>query len=126
MSRFLKPEVVRLNLTGGDWITIKRELTAGEQRRVFARTAKTVKAGQPIEIDLEKAGLSELAEYLIDWSFTDQDGRPVAIKDMPSEYVADVLNSLDAESYTEITNAINTHQRSVEAEKKTQTTATVS
>jgi len=119
MSRFVKPDVVRLNLTGGDYIVVKRQLTAGEQRRVFAKTAKTVKAGQPIEIDLEKAGISNLVEYLVDWSFTDQDGKPVPIKDMPSEYVVDVLNSLDADSFQEITDAINAHERAVDEEKKT-------
>ena len=126
MSRFLKPEIVRINLTGGDWITIKRQLTAGEQRRVFARTTKAVKAGQPIEIDLEKAGISTMVEYLVDWSFTDQEGKPVPIKDMPSEYVADVLNSLDGESFAEITDAISAHEKTIETEKKTRSTANVS
>jgi hypothetical protein len=126
MSRFLKPEVVRINLTGGDWITIKRQLTAGEQRRVFARTTKAVRAGQPIEIDLEKAGISTLVEYLIDWSFTDTEGKPVPIRDMPSEYVLDVLNSLDGDSFNELTEAISTHEKSVEDEKKTRSTVSAS
>jgi hypothetical protein len=119
MSRFLKPEVVRINLTGGDYIVIKRQLTAGEKRRVFARTTKPVKAGQLIEIDLEKAGISEMVEYLVDWSFTDTDGKPVPIKDMPAEYVVDVLNSLDADSFQEITDAISAHEKSIDEEKKT-------
>jgi hypothetical protein len=126
MSRFLKPDVVRINLTGGDWITIKNQLTAGEQRRVFARTAKVVKAGQPIEIDLEKAGVANLVEYLVDWSFVDEAGRPVAIKDMPAEYVIDVLNSLDQDSFNEITQAITDHETALEAEKKSRATVNVS
>jgi hypothetical protein len=126
MSRFLKPEIVRLNLTGNDWITVKRQLTAGEQRRVFARTVKAVKAGQPIEIDLELAGISSLVEYLIDWSFTDHEGKPVVIRDMPREYVMDVLNSLDADSFNEITEAISAHEKTIAEEKKTRPTANVS
>lgn len=126
MSRFLKPEIVRLNLTGGDWITVKRQLTAGEQRRVFARSAKTATAGKPIEIDLEKAGLMEIVEYLIDWSFIDEQGKPVAIRDMPSEYIADVLCSLDSESFAEIHSAIEVHEKTVAEEKKTRSTANVS
>ena len=74
MSRFLKPELVRIDLTLGDWILIKKRLTAGEQRRVFARMVKTMKAGEGIEIDPERAGLSNLVEYLVDWSFTDVTG----------------------------------------------------
>ena len=126
MSRFLKPDIVRINLTGGDWITIKKELTAGEQRRVFARTTKQVRAGEPIEIDLEKAGVSNLAEYLIDWSFTDQAGQPVPIRDMPAEYIIATLNSLDAESFNEITKAIDDHEKALAEEKKRPATESVS
>ena len=126
MSRFLKPEVVRINLTGGDWITIKRQLTAGEQRRVFARSAKPVKAGEPIAIDLELAGVSNLVEYLIDWSFTDHAGQPVPIRDMPAEYVIATLNSLDGDSFSEIQKAISDHEEALAQEKKAPVTASVS
>jgi hypothetical protein len=125
MSRFLKPEIVRINLSGGDWITVKRELTAGETRRVFTRTTKPVRAGAPIEIDLDKAGLSTLVAYLIDWSLLDDAGKPVAIRDMPAEYVMDVLNSLDSASYIEIKEAIEAHEKSVDDEKKTRATESV-
>jgi hypothetical protein len=60
-----------------------------------------------------------MVEYLVDWSFTDTDGKPVPIKDMPAEYVVDVLNSLDGDSFQEITDAISAHEKAVEAEKKT-------
>ena len=126
MSRFLKPEVVRIDLTGGDWITIKKQLTAGEQRRVFARTTKQIRVGEPIQIDLEKAGLCNLAEYLIDWSFTDQAGQPVPIRDMPAEYVEATLNSLDPDSFNEITRAIDDHEKALAEEKKLSATVTVS
>jgi hypothetical protein len=126
MSRFLKPEIVRINLSGGDWITIKKQLTAGEQRRVFARSTRTVIAGKPLEIDLERAGIATLVEYLIDWSFVDDAGKPVAIRDMPAEYVIDVLNSLDTDSFNELTAAIETHEKTLAEEKKTRATVSVS
>ena len=126
MSRFVKPEVVRIDLTNGDWILVRRQLTAGELRRVFARTAKPVLTGQPIEVDLEKAGISEMVAYLVDWSFTDEQGKPVAIKDMPAEYVLDVLNNLDGASFAEIYQAIQVHEASIADEKKTPSGATVS
>jgi len=117
---------VRINLTGGDWITVKRELTAGEKRRVFARTAKPVKAGTPIEIDLEKAGVCTIVAYLVDWSLLDDSGKPVVIRDMPAEYVEDVLNNLDGDSYDEINTAIDAHEKAVTDEKKTRATVSVS
>lgn len=126
MSRFLKPEVVRINLTRGDWITVKKQLTAGEKRRAQARMVKRAIAGQPIEVDLEKAGVTNLVEYLIDWSFVDDAGKPMAIRDMPADYVIDVLNNLDSDSFDEITDAINAHERSVADEKKTLATESVS
>jgi len=126
MSRFLKPEIVRINLTRGDWITVKKQLTAGEKRRAQARMVKRAIAGQPIEVDLEKAGVTNLVEYLIDWSFTDDAGKPMAIRDMPADYVIDVLNNLDSDSFDEITDAINAHERSVADEKKTPATESVS
>src|SRR5690349_9037738 len=37
-SRFVKPEVVRLQLSDGDWVEVKRRITAGEMRAIV-RTA---------------------------------------------------------------------------------------
>jgi hypothetical protein len=33
-NRFVKPEIVRLPLSGGDWLDVKRRLTSGEMRQV--------------------------------------------------------------------------------------------
>jgi hypothetical protein len=118
MGRFHKPEVVRLDLTQGDWILIHSRLNVGQQRKVQARTAKRVFAGQDIEVDLEKAGISNTAEYLLDWSFTDHAGQPVVIRDKPADVVMQILSNLDPDDYNEIADAIARHEKTLLEEKK--------
>ena len=126
MSRFRKPEVVRLELTQGDWILIHSRLNLGQQRKVQARSAKRVFAGEAVEVDLEKAGISNTAEYLIDWSFTDHAGQPVVIRDQPADVVMQILSNLDPEDYNEIADAIAQHEKALAQEKKHPVTASVS
>jgi hypothetical protein len=123
MSRFLKPDVVRINLTRGDWIVIHRQLNLGQERRAQAKGIKRAVIGQDIEIDLEKTGISTTAEYLVDWSFTDHTGQPVVIRDKPIDLVIDILSNLPSEDYTEIADAIAEHQAVIAEEKKSLTTA---
>jgi len=122
MSRFLKPEVVRLSLTQGDWIVIHSRLNVGQQRKVQARGVKRAIVGQPFEIDLERAGLANTAEYLLDWSFTDQEGKPVIIRDKPSDVIMDILANLDPDDYNEVAEAIAVHENTLALEKKTRST----
>ena len=126
MSRFIKPEIVRLPLSHGDWITVKKYLTAGEQRRAETRLLKAAPAGGLPQVNWELVQLSPVVEYLIDWSFVDDAGHPVPIRDMPADVVIDILNSLDSDSFTEIVDALNAHVKAVAEEKKTRTTASVS
>jgi hypothetical protein len=93
---------------------------------VQARTAKKVLAGQAIELDLEKAGISNTAEYLIDWSFTNYDNQPVVIRDKPADEVMQILGNLDPDDYNEIADAIAEHEKTLTEEKKRPATASVS
>ena len=126
MSRFIKPEAVRLPLSGGDWITVKKHLTAGEQRRAETRLLKPCPAGERPAVNWDLLHLSPVVEYLVDWSLVDDAGKPVVIRDMPAEIVIDILNSLDAESLQEIVDALNTHVKAVAEEKKNRDTVSVS
>ena len=126
MSRFIKPEAVRLPLSGGDWITVKKHLTAGEQRRAETRLLKATPAGGLPQVNWELVQLSPVVEYLIDWSFVDDAGHPVPIHDLPADVLIDILNSLDSDSFTEIVNALNAHVKAVADEKKTPAPVSVS
>lgn len=117
-DEFVQPEVVRLPLSGdGRWIDVKKELTAGESRRVFARLVRTMGTGGNegervrTELDPEKVGLTKLAEYLVGWSFTNGDGKPVPVSES-------AINNLRPSTFKEITDAIDAHEEKTNAERE--------
>ena len=115
-SRIRRPETLRLALTRGDWIVVKKHLTAGETRRVFRRMIRKGATGD--EIDSLQVGLSKMVVYLVDWSITDADDQPVIIRGQTDDVIADVLEMLDVESFAEILKAIETHERTMELERE--------
>jgi len=117
-NRFVQPEVVRLTLSDGDFIDVKRELTAGEHRRVLARMVKTMPAGKAAELDPEQVGKARILEYVLGWSLTDNHGKPV-------EFSEGALDGLDQDTYREIQTAIEAHEAQLEREReaKKKTTA---
>lgn len=115
-SRIRRPETLRLALSRGDWIVVKKHLTAGETRRVFRRMIRKGATGD--EIDSLQVGLSKMVVYLVDWSITDADDQPVIIRGQSEDVVADVLEMLDVDSFSEILKAIETHERTMEAERE--------
>ena len=107
-NRFVKPQTVRLELSDGDWIEVKKELNAGEHRRVFGRLVKDMRAGERAQLDPEQVGLTKVVEYLVAWSLEDN-GKPVEITE-------GAINSLDAQTFGEIVKAIDAHEAAVDAE----------
>jgi hypothetical protein len=119
-SWFVVPDIVRLPLSGGQWVDVKKELNQGEQRAMFAsmgdynpasRVAATVVTRQFV------------AAYVLAWSLSDDDGRPVAFSE-------GALDALKGHRFNEIWEAVNAHDdraRAAQAdEKKTRDGATAS
>ena len=138
-SRVRRPDVETLTISQGDTLTVKKYLTAGEFRELLRTSTRPVKytdaqaaaakgADLAIEIDPTESGLAIVLAYLLDWTFTDADGRPLVIRDQPSAVVRAALDAIDAESYMEVQRAIQTHDRIMKAtiaqEKKPQNSAT--
>lgn len=117
-SRFELPDTKRIDISQGDWLLVKKRLTAGEQRRIFARIVKTQKAGEKIELDPVQASLAQMTEYLLDWSLTDHAGKPVIIRQQPPDVVAAALDSLDIDSFNEIFQAITAHEAAMQLERE--------
>lgn len=115
--RFVQPDVTRLALSDGDYIDVKKELNASEQRRVFSRLVKTMHFSEKPEIDPEQVGLSKVVQYIVGWSFTDAAGKPVPFSEA-------ALDNLDGETYGEIVKVIDAHDDAVTAERDARKNAT--
>jgi hypothetical protein len=110
--RFVEPDIVRLPLSDGDWIEVKRELTAGEQRKLFGGMVRDYdkESGRPL-LDPERVGRTRLSAYLLDWSFVDRQGKPVALNES-------AIDNLDVDTYAEINKALDVHEEAVERARK--------
>jgi hypothetical protein len=110
--RIRRPATDRLELTAGDYLIVKQDLTAGEYRQMMGASIKPVMTagGTPtLELDPIAAGVAMVVAYLLEWSFTDADGRPIAIADQPSAVVRAALDHIDSEAYMEVQKAIQQH-----------------
>jgi hypothetical protein len=105
--RFVTPDVVRIALTDDDWIDVKRELTTGEQRQMFAamRSGGTFDPG--------RVGIARQLAYIVAWSFIDPTGRPAPLD-------AATLDDLDTDSSRELREAIDAHEAAGEAAREAQ------
>lgn len=114
-SRMRRPEDVRIALNDDDWIVVKKFLTAGEERQMNARLIKRIIPGERPELDPLQVGLSQVAEYLLDWSILDADGTPVIIRGRAVEVKLATINDLPVEKYDEIYAAVMAHIEAMRA-----------
>lgn len=106
---FVTPRTERLPLSNDQWIDVKRELNAGEHRRMFARQIKDYDGGGHAKYDPEQVGFARISAYLLAWSLT-RNGQPVPVSD-------DAIDALDQPTYLEISDALAKHEERVEAER---------
>lgn len=124
MSRFVRPETKTIQISHGDWLLVKKRLSAGEQRAIFARLYLAGADGA-LRVNPLQSGLAQILAYLLDWSLTDDNGQQVVIRDKSADDIAHIVDGLDPESFTEIREAIQRHEETMaderEEEKKTHT-----
>lgn len=106
-NRIVRPVVVRLPLSDGDWIDVKKQLTVGEVRHIFERQIAEYRSGERARIDPHYVGLSQVLEYLVGWSLADGS--------TPVPCTESGLLMIDSESYLEIESAITHHIAAHEA-----------
>jgi len=121
-NRYRKQEEHRIDISDGDWLLVRKHLTAGEERDAQARVIKagTMKSGEKPELDLEHLGIAQAVSYLIDWSITDAEGQPIRIRDQPYAFVAAALRNQTPESLREILDAIQAHDEAMTKEREHQ------
>ena len=82
-DRFASGGQVRLDLSDGDWVLVRAELTYGQQQRLAASGLTGVDAtateGDRLKVDLAAYDLERLTVWLLDWSLVDADGERVLV-----------------------------------------------
>jgi hypothetical protein len=68
-----------------------------------------MRSGERPELDLEHLGIAQAVSYLIDWSITDADDKPIRIRDASYPFVFAALRNQTPESLREILEAIQAH-----------------
>ena len=110
--RYRNPETVKLEISHGDWLLVKKHLTAGESRRMFASMLDPSGGVAPVNV-----GMSKLVAYLLDWSIDDANGKRVVIADKSDAEKTAMLDNLPAEDFKEILRAVEAHERTVDEER---------
>jgi hypothetical protein len=112
-QRFVTPEIVRLPLSDGDWIEVKKRLSVGEARYATSSFIGGYKSDGVRLPNLEILGMGQVLAYLVRWSFRDAQDLPVSVS-------LDALKSLDLDTYREIEQAIEDHESRVVVEREEQ------
>lgn len=113
--RGVKPETVRLELSDGDWVDIKRALTVGEESDIAFKAMKTIRADQAAEIDGSLMRFLMTATYVQGWSLLDYEGQPIKWPaGKPLDDRVAVLRALDRASMEELEAAIAAHREAME------------
>jgi hypothetical protein len=109
-QRFVSAETVRLELTDGDWIEVKRELSYGEQQELFLRDVQmTGLAGgeRNVSVDLQLINIRDMAMWIVDWSFEDAKGKRVPVS-------IDSIKALATDAAEEVDEALTAYKLSLE------------
>jgi hypothetical protein len=116
MGRFVKPETLRLELADGAWVEVKRDLNIWEDKKYRAAGLKRLSGAQDagtaaIDIDWAEMALARADTYIVDWNFSDDNGKSAA-------YSAAALRNLSPEAFEELDAAIVKHIEAMSEEKK--------
>lgn len=108
--RVVRPTVVRLPMSDGDFVDVKQALSAGEYVDLLTDMAGRVK-------------FAKLVQYLVGWSLVGLDDQPIPYTpDLPAEERRALLGALDTRTLRELVAVVDRHEAAQEAaltEKKT-------
>lgn len=107
--RYVQPETTRYDLTEGDWIDLKRQLTAGERWAIDAAGLSEDETGT-LNRDLAQRSIAIRLGWIVGWSFVDPAGNQ-------TKPTAETLGALDLETIAEVDQVIMRHVDARRAEK---------
>lgn len=117
-SRLVRPDTKQIPISDGDWILIKRRLTASDARRRYQRSVSptaTDAAGEPVA-DKALAGQATVLAYLLDWSLSETEPT-LKITHASEAEIAAATDLIDTDTYIEILRAIEAHEAALLAER---------
>jgi hypothetical protein len=116
-DRFASGAAVRLELSDGDWVLVRQELTYGQQRHLATAgltglppSMAAEGQGQEMTVDWARFDIERLVAYVIDWSFVDADGDRVLVS-------REAIEALHPDTAAEIQAALDAHVGGQEAKK---------
>ena len=116
-DRFASGAAVRLELSDGDWVLVRAELSYGQQRRLTFAGLSGVPAALAeqdqaprLTMDMATYQLERLVTWVMDWSFVDADGQPVVVS-------REAIEALHPDTAAEIDAALDRHIEGLEAKK---------
>jgi hypothetical protein len=79
INAFVVPDVTRLQLRGGHWIDVKKELTYGEYEDMLGSMRKQFAPGEEPKVDPTRIGRCRMTAYILGWSLVDTNGKPIPL-----------------------------------------------
>lgn len=100
-NRFARIDTVRLELSDGDWIEVKRELTYGEILDLKDLSFVQDDGNEP-RFSEREFSINRITTLVVAWSFEDENGRV--------ELTRDAVRALNAKAAGEINQVLNEYQ----------------
>ncbi len=116
--RGVRQDTVRLDLSDGDWIEVRRVLTVGEERDLVSLAVRGYRPDGTADLDTRLLSFLAAATYLTGWSLCNLDGMPIPwVGNAKVQQRVDVLRGLDSATMAEIDEALAKH-REAQADPK--------
>lgn len=111
IPRGVRAAIVRLPLSGGDWIDVKHQLTAGDEvdLSIGSLTRDPEHPGE-YQPDLKKRHVARTLAYAVGWSLADLEGQPIPLTET-------ALYDLDVATLNEVRAAVAAHHEQQELER---------
>lgn len=110
MDDFDDPESIRLTLTDGKYVDIKKRLNHGETEDMYAQISP-----YGVGVNRRVARTAKIDAYLLGWNLTKK-GAPIPMSpELPENVRTDTLRGLNADRAREIHKAIEAHEEAMAA-----------
>lgn len=123
-NRFVDPGVTKIDLSDGDWIEVRDDLTWGAKQKLASAGLGGMQgfdsgdlATVKMDIDFAAFEIERVVAWVVDWSFRDANDKPVQVSRAAVE-------RLDEETANEIRAALDVHVKAIEEKKGSPRTTT--